>query len=349
MSAVILAVAGEASGDALLAPVVADLFGRGHRVVGIGGPKSVAAGLIPLAPYEGLAAHGLLEAAHTVPAVLRAAWRLRAALPRIDAALLVDFPELNSRLLRWCTAPVAWLAPPQAWAWRAHRAEHLRRAAWVGCLFEFSARWYRERGVAAEMVGHPLAYQAALPPADRADVALLPGSRAGTVARLLPIFLEGARRFSRALPETTFHLGCAPGLPAPPPVTGLKLQIHAGATSALAAASTCWAGAGTATLHAALAGRPVLTGARLHPLTEGLARRLVQVPSVGLPNLVLDRRAFPELVFDACNPEALSRVGQRLTHRRGSLAPALAEVRRHCMPDGFAGRVADRVERLIAR
>ena len=100
----ILCVAGEASGDALLAPVVRRLRAAGHRCVGLGGDASAAAGLELLGHARTVAAHGLVEAAGTLPALLGVGRRLVARLPEARALLLVDFPELNVRLLR--RAPV---------------------------------------------------------------------------------------------------------------------------------------------------------------------------------------------------------------------------------------------------
>lgn len=345
----VLAVAGELSGDQLLAPAVEALVARGHQVEGVGGPASVLAGLRPLVPFDGLAGHGLVEAVHTIPPVLRAAQRLRRALHEIDAVLLVDFPELNSRLLRWSLRPVAWVAPPQAWAWRAHRARRLRRAAWVGCLFDFAARWYRGWGVPAVPLGHPMADRPALPAVAGHQIALLPGSRGRTVARLLPLLYAAAARYTRRHPGAVFHLGCAPGVegwPAPPP--GVCVVRHDGAQAALAASATAWAGAGTATLEVVLAGRPVLVCARLHPSSEALGRRLVRVPLAGLPNLILGRAAFPERVFEACVPRGIAEAGLALTQGRTALAGAVAEVRRRCTPARPVGlRVADAVEALL--
>lgn len=356
MSPLVLCVAGEASGDRLLAPAVAHLRARGARAVGLGGDACAAAGLELLAHARDVAGHGLVEALHTAPAVL-AAWRaLAARLPAARALLLVDFPELNLRLLRRAHAvgvPALYLAPPQAWAWRAHRTRALALARWVGCPLPFEAEWYARRGVAAECIGHPLADRPAPPRPAAPALALLPGSRAPTVARLLPLQLRAAARLRRRWPALTVHIGVAPTIERAPlgaalAASGLPGALHADADPALAASTVALAGAGTATLHAALAGRPVLAMARLHPLTWAVARRLVRVDHVALPNLVLGRRAFPERVQGDCDPAALADGLAPLLDAPERWDVDLAEVRRRVhRADGWH-RLRSQLDALLA-
>lgn len=340
----VICVAGEASGDRLLAPIVSHLRAQGIEAIGLGGDESAAAGLSLWAHARDLGGHGLVEAMGTAPAVLAAWRRLRAAVPRARALVLVDFPEVNLRLLaraRRAGVPAMYLAPPQAWAWRPWRARALRAADWVGCLLAFEAEWYRARGVTARCVGHPLADRPPLPPPDRPGLALFPGSRAAAVAENLPIQLAAAVRLCRQWSELSVHIACAPTID-----RGLIERawraadlpgcLHADPDAALARSTVALAGAGTATLHATLAGRPVVTMARLHPLTAAVARRLVRVEHVALPNLVLGRRAFPELWLDEAHPAALADAAGALLGAEGSrIARDLAAVRAAVhRPDG---------------
>lgn len=342
--------AGEASGDALLASVAAELVARGHTLTGLAGSESAAAGVDVRIDNRQVAAHGLLAAAGTVPALVRTHATLIAAARTADAMLLVDFPELNRRLLSRAAVPVAWLAPPQAWAWRPWRARAVRAARWVGCLLPFEARWYRRRGVAAEWIGHPLAERLAPPLPAAPALALFPGSRPPTVRRLLPILLEAAAR----LPEVPVAVACAPTVP--PDLLSACIEVGPrpdaailGAAAALEAATVVIAGAGTATLEAALAGRGVVVAARLDPLAEAAARALVRVPHAGLPNLVLGRRAFPEHLLDECTAEGLADSARRLLAAPSSWSADVQALRERVARPGFAARVADRVESMLVR
>lgn len=351
-----LCVAGEASGDAILAPVVDAIRSLGCDAIGIGGDASAARGLHLLGHARDVAGHGIVEAIGTLPALGRAWVRLNRVLPRAKALVLVDFPELNLRLLRRAHRrgiPAIYLAPPQAWAWRSHRAASLAMARRVGCLLPFEAEWYRSRGIAAECIGHPLAERPPLPPADGMGLALLPGSRGPTVRRLLPIQFAAAARLVRRFPGLTVHVGVAETIDRAFverafAAADLPGALHTGADAALAASTVALAGAGTATLHAVLAGRPVVTMAALHPLSAAIARRLVQVDHAALPNLVLGRRAFAECVLGACDPAALADALDGMLRAPDRWQPAIAEVRaRVSRPDGMA-RVAGWVKEMVA-
>jgi len=308
-SSAVLCVAGEESGDRLLAPIVARLKRLGIRPIGVGGPRAVSAGLECITAYEGLSGAGLVDALGTLPAAIRAYRHLSAAMPGCTGVILVDFPEVNTRLLRRAARlrrPSLYLAPPQAWAWRPWRVRSLRAATEVACLFQFEAEWFRARGVNAHWVGHPLAGRTPAPPAGD-DVALLPGSRLPRVRRLLPIMLGAMARLGigRA------HLGLANDLEraaVEPMLRGsrVSIKVHQGAESALAASKFALVGAGTATLDAALADRPMVILGKVHPVTAPIARRLIGARHVGLPNLVMDREVFPELIQEACTVNSVA-------------------------------------------
>ena len=336
----LLAVAGEPSGDALLAPIVRRLVALGARIEGLGGPLAVAAGLVPTVQYEGLAAHGLTEALSVVPRTLSALSALRARVPGVDGLLLVDFPEVGLRLAATARAqgrPVAYLAPPQVWAWRSHRAAALARLDWVGCLFAFEVRRLAELGVAATWVGHPAAESAPLarptPDGPRA-IALLPGSRLPTAPRLARLMVQALGRYAERHGPVRAHVGCAPSL-APSILraatatdrVGVEVVLHQGAAAALAQAEVALVGMGTATLEAALARRPFVGVAKLSPLSEALARRWLRVARFALPNLVLERDAFPECVGPAATPEGLADALGRLERQHSELLHACDAVR----------------------
>ncbi|MCA9545803.1 MAG: hypothetical protein KC613_15470, partial [Myxococcales bacterium] len=253
-------------------------------------------------------------------------------------------------LLRGAGGLTAWLAPPQAWAWRPWRADAVRQTDWVGCVLPHAAAWYRRQRVPADFVGHPLASAPPLPPGRPEVVALLPGSRPGTAARLLPLMLEAAARLRREVPSLEVVWGRSPGLaPDLPDGWPAWARVADGARAALRQAGSAWVGAGTATLDAVLAGRPCVVVARLDPAAEWLAKRLVRVPAVGLPNLVLGRRAFPECVLQDCTPAAIAAAALGLLHAPETWAPSVEAVRARLRRSDWGGEVATHLLRLLAR
>lgn len=334
----IVCVAGETSGDRLLAPVVASLVAAGYRVEGLGGPLSVAAGLRAVTPFDGLAATGLLEALGSLGPAIGALRTLSRLLPGAAGVVLVDFPEVNTRLLRRASRlgiPSFYIGPPQAWAWRPGRARLMARASWVGCLFPFAAEWYQARGVSAVWVGHPLV-QTVQPTAGGPCLGLMPGSRDAAVRALLPVQLAAAAALHRQR-GTHAALALAPGVDhrfitgairaADCPVAVFEDVDHM-----LGRCRVVVAGMGTATLHAVLAGRRVVGCARVAATTAAVAGALVKVEHLALPNLVLGRRAFPELVQSGCTaPRLVQAILRQWAEPEGAVAAVRAAL------DGVGG------------
>ncbi|MBM4290052.1 MAG: hypothetical protein FJ138_00250 [Deltaproteobacteria bacterium] len=347
----------EASGDALLAALLPHLraLRPDLRWAGMGGPLSAAAGLEVLVDPRPLAAHGLTEALGALPATLRALRRLRALAGDARALLLVDAPEVNTRLLRHAVArgiPAAYLAPPQAWAWRAGRAELLREARWLGCLFGFEAAWYAARGARAVEVGHPL--RLAPPPLldpDGGHVLLCPGSRPSSVRRALPLAVgalaalnarraargEGALRGVVALSGWLAGSGAGEEARALAARLGVPLEAREGLRPALDGARVALCHAGTATLELGLAGLPFVAMAPLSALRAAVARRLVRAPRYALPNLLLGAPGGAP-VCEELPPRPLDPLAAALALERLLAPAAWAEARARL--GGLAGRVA---------
>ncbi len=331
----LLCSAGELSGDRLLAPLIPPLIQDGWFAHGLGGDESQGAGLQLIEHLNAVTAHGFLEAVGKLGPTVRTYRRLCRHLTKADGLLVVDYPEVNTRLLKRAHGagiPTCYLAPPQAWAWRSRRAEALTRAAWVGCLFEFETRWFQERGVEADWVGHPLGRRPVLPAGPESHVALLPGSRVETVRRLLPIMLEASQTFAQRHKGGHFHFGLAStvrwdDVRSIVESFDVPLTIHEGAQEALAASSSAVVGAGTASLEAALSSRPIVTLGRLSRLSAFVVRRLVGTPWFSLPNLIMGRQIFPELIQEQCSPAAVCHEIEQLVHGEGSVRDWLEELR----------------------
>ena len=163
-----------------------------------------AAGCELLVDAREIAEVGIVEVVKHIPTIYR---RFRevvreAERRRPDAAVLIDFPDFNLRLARELHkrgVPVIYYVSPQLWAWKQGRIERVRKyVRKMLVIFPFEERFYRERGIEAQFVGHPLA-DLPLPPVTREQfaaeykldparqwIALLPGSRRGEVSRILP-------------------------------------------------------------------------------------------------------------------------------------------------------------------
>jgi lipid-A-disaccharide synthase len=207
---------------------------------------------------------------------------------------------------------------PTVWAWRPGRAAKM--AAFLDrvlCLLPFEPPFFERVGLPARFVGHPLAAverPQPKPSFDPATVCLLPGSRRGEIARHLPIFLEALAQLRDVRPGLSAVLPTLPHLAAEvaaavPNSAAPAIEIVADPAAHAAAFAQCTAAlaaSGTVTLEVALAGLPQVIAYKVNPISAVLARRLIRVPHVGLPNLILGREVAPEFLQENCTAEKLA-------------------------------------------
>ena len=329
-------VAGEASGDTLGAALIEALRRRfpTAEFAGVAGPKMRAAGCVAWHSIDELSVMGLTEVITHLPRLLRLRRALHARILewRPDVFVGVDNKEFNlglAKLLKRAGLATVQYVSPQVWAWRPGRARTIGESVdLVLCLFPFEPDFYREYGVRAAFVGHPLADQipmdvdragarAALgiPPGARV-LAVLPGSRRGEVEKLAEPFARAAELLAQRYPglvclapmvtptlRDAFATRCAQLAP-----TAAMRLLDGNARGALAAADVVLVASGTATLEAALSKRPMVVAYRLGALTAFLLRRfgLVKVRHFSQPNLLGGAELVPEFFQEAASPGNLA-------------------------------------------
>lgn len=328
-------VAGEASGDLLGAHLIAALRAHlpGARFIGIGGPKMQAEGLITLFPMERLAVRGYAEVLRHYPGLLWIRHRLRQALLEARPQLFVgvDAPDFNLGLeagLKRRGIPVAHYVSPSIWAWRGGRIGAIARSVdRVLTLFPFEEALYRNAGVAATYVGHPLAdlipqqdqtasarMQLRIAP-ERKVIALLPGSRQSELRYMADTFVATAKLLAQKIPDPLFLVPLVSRETRELFQTALyradaaelPLTILFGhARDALAAADVALVASGTATLEAALLKKPMVITYKMAWASWQLMRRMGYQPYVGLPNILAGEFVVPELLQNDATPENLA-------------------------------------------
>jgi lipid-A-disaccharide synthase len=326
----------EVSGDQLAAALIDALRARVTEIEfeGMTGPLMEAAGCRSLAKMDPVM--GFSEVIGHLPGLLRTRNKLVAhflANPP-DLVLGVDAPDFNLALetkLKAAGIPTAHFVSPTVWAWRQERVKTLQKAVdLMLCLFDFEVDFLRQHNVPAVYVGHPLADQIPLQPADpgiirdglglareKPVVALLPGSRMSEVSRLGQVFLQTALWLQQQKPELQFVApmvnqrikqlfqkqidSIAPGLPV--------LLLDDRSREAINSANVVLTASGTATLETLLLKRPMVVAYRLSPLTVWLIRRfkLLKTPHVALANLLADQAYAPEFIQEACKPDAMGK------------------------------------------
>jgi lipid-A-disaccharide synthase len=322
--------AGEASGDRLGAGLARALQKRcpGIELMGMGGSRMADAGVHVLQDSHEVAVVGITEVVSHLPAIRRALRCLSTAMRESppDLFIPIDFPDFNLRLAARagrCEIPVVYLVSPQIWAWRRGRVHAIRKLVRrMLVLFPFETALYEEAGVPVSFVGHPvmedlrepgsredLCQRVGLDPG-RPIIALLPGSRRIEIERVLPVLLEAAKALSQQRPELQFLSCLAPGIERDwfgrmAEAAGLpELCIHDGDFPEIL--TICVAGAvasGTASLEAAVVGLPIVVVYKVGHVSHLLAKMLLKLENISLPNLVAQKRLVPELVQSEFTPQ----------------------------------------------
>ena len=292
-----------------------------------------------MADTESVAVMGFADILAHLPAIRRARRELLGLLAASPGAIFlpIDAPGLNLGLAREAKRlgrTVVYYVAPQVWAWGAGRVRRLREDVdLLLLLFRFEEEPLRCAGVPVRWVGHPAG---ALHPdaAARARardslgvgeretlLAFLPGSRRGEVRRHLEPMLDAAARLSSQLPGrvrvAVSDTGCVEALLHEREIAaawGLAAPLrHAGdAEPLLRAADAAAVASGTATLEAAAIGAPLVIVYRTGRLNYAIARRLVRVPRIGLPHLVLGEDAAEELIQRRATGPAIAAAVARL-------------------------------------
>jgi lipid-A-disaccharide synthase len=365
---------GEASGDLYAGALTTELRRRasGAEIFGFGGPRLAAAGGTLLGDFTRFSVTGLTEALRVLPRSVAMLRRLVAAARerRPDVFVAIDFPDFNFRLmaaLRRLGIPVVYYVSPQLWAWRPGRMKTMKAGVdRVLVIFPFEEAIYRNAGVDARFVGHPLV-DLAKPGEPRSSflrdrglnpdapiVALLPGSRRNELERIVPTMVSALALIRARVPGVQFTVACAPGIESgqfAPLVSeggGLSrpILVHDRSDDVISSADVAITASGTATVQCALHERPMVVVYRLSPLTYRLGKPFVTVDTYAMPNLVAGRRIVPELIQDEFTPqsvtdETVALLTDRSRHNR--MREELRRVREQLGAPGASGRAADAV------
>jgi lipid-A-disaccharide synthase len=369
----VLLVAGEASGDlhggALVQALRREL--ADVTVVGVGGDHLRSSGMEVLADVRTLSAAGLVEIVGSIPRHHRVMEMLKAQMDqhRPDVVALVDYPGFNMFVAKEAHKrgiPVFFYIAPQVWAWGKGRAKKMARIIdRLAVIFPFEEAIFNAHGRAfARYVGHPLVDELKVTRSSSESRALhgfsdqqpllvlMPGSRRSEVRLLLPAMLAAAQ----ILRADGWQVAL---LKAPTIDQAYLEQIHGAlpfpvsvvegdAYNVIAAADAGVIASGTATLEAALLGCPHVILYRFSFLTYVLAKLVVGRRILGLPNVILGRSFFPELLQRDVTAGNIVRAVREMTGNREGCLQAVQDLRQAMGESGASQRAAEELARLIA-
>lgn len=309
----ILFVAGEDSGDIIGEHAVASAVKLGFSARGIGGNRMQNAGLKCLVPFRHFPVSGFFD---VLPRVLffKRMFKLlceELSKPECSALCAVDYPGLNVKLAKYAKKigkQVLYLAPPQIFAWKAKRAVALKDLS-LAVFFPFEKSAYAKYGVETTIVEHPFV-SAVKEGADlniqknEKKILLLPGSRRAALKRNMPIYANAAEKLLQNGYKVAFVAArkeLKTDIEKILTVQGILVEIAeesaAKRYSSFASADCLVAPPGTSLFEASVSGTNVVAAIRPDILTYCLGKCFLHVDHLALPNLLLKRRAFEELVF----------------------------------------------------
>jgi lipid-A-disaccharide synthase len=322
-------VAGEPSGDLQGSLLIAAIRRRhpGWQLWGVGGDRMAAVGCDLWQNARDWAVMGFVEVLRSLPKFRRRLLDLQGEITRRcpDGVILIDFPGFNLKLaerLHAAAVPTLYYIVPQIWAWGQRRIEVFRHCIdRTIVVFPFERDFFAAHGVTVDWVGHPLVDSVRMTAprpalrerlgvaAEEKLVAMLPGSRVQDFHHHLPLFIEAVKLLGKSVTGVRWALGLAPSLAGH--AEEFRRRVDAApVTTAIydlvAAADVVLTKTGTATVECALLGTPMVCAYRTGALNFAIARRLVKVRYIAMPNLIAGRRIVPELVQYAATPEALS-------------------------------------------
>jgi lipid-A-disaccharide synthase len=381
-------IAGEASGDLLAAELVAALRGQlpDAQFFGAGGAKMAAAGVELAFDLTQHSVIGITDVLKNLLKFRRLFHQLLAlAIERKpDVVIGVDYGGFNLRFGQavkkyvrenpfstWNPKIVQFVSP-QVWASRPGRADKLARDYdLLLSIFPFEKDWYAQRvpQLRVEFVGHPMigrftnddlrftreSAEGASIVNRKSQILLLPGSRKGELHRHLPVMLDAVKLLQEKLPAAKAKMVL--------PNLGLKeladrlsalqsgVEIQIGELPwALAESDVALASTGTVTMECAFFGVPTVTLYKTSWLTYQIARRIVTVKSLTMPNLLAGETVYPEFIQNEATPENLSRVALELLQnqiRREIIKVQLAKIILSLGEPGATGRAAEAVLSLL--
>ncbi len=248
-----------------------------------------------------------------------------------DCVILIDYPEFNLKLAKSIRkildTKIIYYVAPQIWAWRKKRVESIKKFVdLVLVIFKFEEKFYKKEGIKAEFVGYPrLEFIQPECDADKLKeiyrlknkkplIGIMPGSRKVEINYNLPNMLKTLRLLKEDFPEAGFILIKAKNLN--PKIFNKflnkfkTLKVEIVEREKYAAIKSCdflIVCSGTATLETAILKRPFAICYKLNPFTYFILKKLVKIPFIGMPNILLRERVIPEFIQSETKPENIYR------------------------------------------
>lgn len=328
-------IVGEPSGDRLGAQLAKALKSQDPsiEIEGVIGPEMIQEGCVQLCSMDILGVMGFIDPIKSLPSILKMRkWILRYFLEDPpDVFIGIDAPDFNlgvEKILREAGIPTVHFVSPSVWAWRGWRIKKIKKAVdLMLTLFPFEEQFYQKHDVPVFYTGHPTADLIPLDydkqqakkelmyDVDDIVVAVLPGSRNSELKHMVNVYLNTIKICSAANPNLKFVI------PLVQPAYKEYIEFHknkidptlqikyvlGNSFAVMRAADFALVTSGTATLELMLHHVPMLVAFKTNRIQYEIAKHMVYVKYISLPNLLSNDSIVPEYIQHAANPKDLSR------------------------------------------
>ncbi len=316
----IVIVTGELSGEMHAAELVRSIKKSVPvELSGIGSQRLRDEGMNTIYDYRNISLTGLSEIFSKLPHIKDAYKKLKEHLEQTSPSLLilVDFPGFNLKIARFARTlgiPTIYFIPPQVWAWRKKRILRIKQYVdKVICVLPFEKKLYEEYGIDAAYVGHPFV-STVKQTSTKEDflrrtgigkgctvITIMPGSRENEIDRHMPFLLRSIEKIKKRMRRIAVLLPLADNIDGSVLERfreGLKdcIVIRGQSYDALAHCDLAIVSSGSATLEAAILGTPSIVIYRVSCFSYCIARMLVTIKHISLPNIIAGKEVFPEFI-----------------------------------------------------
>ena len=322
-------VCGEHSGDRLGAELITELK-KTHdlNLYGVGGPKLEALGVSSLFNFSEINIMGLID-----PLVnYRKLSQLRKSLikiftkEKIDFFIGIDSPDFNIGIHKALKTnhinKNIQIVSPSVWGWRQNRINPIKKYIDLTmCLFDFEHNFYKDHDHKSIHLGHPFSYlnkidrEIALHnknlSSDKKYISIVPGSRKSEIQNMFPTYVEFMKKFSEKNKDHIFLIPVADNKTIeliqkfskdlPPNFVIEQNSMN----EFLSVSEFSVVTSGTATLESAILGCPTIICYKTNFFNYAIISRMLKVDNIGLPNLLLGKRYFDELLQNECTKESI--------------------------------------------
>ncbi len=314
-------VAGESSGDLHGSGLVHEIFKRQPdlEIWGIGGDRMQQRGVRLLYHINEMSVLGFWDVLKRFAFFRKVYQRLVSDMDELqpDLLILIDYPGMNLKLARAAKKKgikVFYYIAPQVWAWGSNRIQKMARLIdKMAVIIPFEEKIFHEAGIKAKFVGHPLLetvaskigrdefFQQQGLKHNQKVIGLLPGSRVVEVKRLLPQMLQTVRQLRNDHPEIQTIISKADTV-----ATEIYQEILQNNNQLTLVENSTYeimkhsdlliVASGTATLESALFNTPLIIVYKVDPISYLIGKQLIKINSIGLVNLIAQRKIVPEFI-----------------------------------------------------